>query len=115
MENQNIILLRSYPKYIKPTLHKTVVVVKTNDTAKKGRFFVLKDKEFINLNPDGDDRFSIVNNDMLRGVNSPEVSPIDLDPPVPNRAWTAMRNGVDIDSLSEEEKRDLYYGRDDVL
>ncbi len=48
------------------------------------------------------------------GINSPEISLPAFNPPVPNRAWTAMRNGVDIDELSEEEKRELYYGRDGI-
>ncbi len=34
------------------------------------------------------------------------------DPPVPNRAWTEMRLGRDIDELSEDEKADLYLGHD---
>ena len=34
------------------------------------------------------------------------------DPPVPNRAWTELKLGRDIDELSEEEKADLYLGRD---
>ena len=57
------------------------------------------------------------------GVNTPEIrlpgaemkseaSIPAFNPPVPNRAWTAMKAGMDIESLSEEEKRDLYVGRD---
>lgn len=51
------------------------------------------------------------------GINAPDSIPDDVDlpafnPPVPNRAWTAMRMGVDIDELSEEERRELYLGRD---
>ena len=51
------------------------------------------------------------------GINAPDSIPDEIDlpafnPPVPNRAWTAMRNGLDIDELSEEERRDLYLGRD---
>lgn len=51
------------------------------------------------------------------GINAPGGIPDDIDlpafnPPVPNRAWTAMRMGVDIDELSEEERRELYLGRD---
>lgn len=47
------------------------------------------------------------------GINTPGIELPAFNPPVPNRAWTAMRKGVDIDELSEEEKRDLYVGRDD--
>ena len=42
------------------------------------------------------------------------VDPVS-DPPVPNRAWTEMRLGKDIDALTEEEKRDLYLGRDAIF
>ena len=49
------------------------------------------------------------------GVNTPNIELPSFNPPVPNRAWTAMKNGLDIDELSEEEKRDLYMGRDSLL
>ena len=45
----------------------------------------------------------------------PEVIPPAFNPPVPNRAWTAMRAGKDIDELSDEERRMLYYGKDEVF
>ncbi len=46
------------------------------------------------------------------GINSPGIELPAFNPPVPNRAWTAMRKGMDIDELSEEERRELYLGRD---
>jgi len=49
------------------------------------------------------------------GINTPGIELPAFNPPVPNRAWTAMRNGVDISELSEDEKRDLYVGHDDIL
>lgn len=49
------------------------------------------------------------------GVNTPEIFPTAPNPPVPNRAWTAMKAGRDIEELSEEEKRDLYLGHDNML
>ena len=49
----------------------------------------------------------------ISGINTPGIELPAFNPPVPNRAWTAMRKGIDIDSLSEEEKRELYIGRDD--
>ncbi len=49
------------------------------------------------------------------GINSPEISVPLFNPPVPNRAWTAMRAGMDIEELTEEEKRDLYVGPDNYL
>ncbi len=49
------------------------------------------------------------------GINTPEIFPPAQNPPVPNRAWTAMKNGADIDELSEQEKRELYLGRDNML
>ena len=49
------------------------------------------------------------------GINTPGIELPAFNPPVPNRAWTAMRQGKDIDSLTDEEKRDMYYGRDGLL
>lgn len=51
----------------------------------------------------------------IPGINTPGIELPAFNPPVPNRAWTAMRAGLDIDELSEDEKRDLYMGRDDIL
>ena len=44
----------------------------------------------------------------------PAVPPIPEvpDPPVPNRAWTEMKLGRDVDELTPEERSDLYIGRD---
>ena len=53
--------------------------------------------------------------DAVPGVNTPNIELPAFNPPVPNRAWTAMRQGIDIDALSEDEKRDLYVGRDRLL
>ncbi len=60
-----------------------------------------------------------------KGKNSPATEhfpPLDPqpfrevnDPPVPNRAWTQMRLGSDIDDLTEQERRDLYLGRDGLF
>ncbi len=49
------------------------------------------------------------------GVNTPNIELPAFNPPIPNRAWTAMRAGLDIDDLSPEERRELYLGRDNVL
>ena len=51
----------------------------------------------------------------VSGINTPGIELPAFNPPVPNRAWTAMRQGKDIDQLTEEEKRDMYYGRDDIF
>ena len=51
----------------------------------------------------------------ISGINTPGIELPAFNPPVPNRAWTAMRMGKDIDQLSEEEKRDMYYGKDNLL
>ena len=45
-------------------------------------------------------------------VNLPHIDAPIGDPAVPNRAFTEMKLGRDIDTLSEEEKADLYLGRD---
>ncbi len=49
------------------------------------------------------------------GINNPNVELPAFNPPVPNRAWTALRQGLDIDSLSEEEKADMYIGSDNYF
>ena len=61
------------------------------------------------------ERFPGNKQNSVPGINSPEVSLPAFNPPVPNRAWTAMQQGLDIEELSEEEKRDLYLGRDNYL
>ena len=53
--------------------------------------------------------------DAIPGINTPGIELPAINPPVPNRAWTAMRNGLDIEQLSEEEKRELYYGKDNIF
>ena len=49
----------------------------------------------------------------VSGINTPGIELPAYNPPVPNRAWTAMRKGLDIDELSEEEKLDMYLGHDE--
>ena len=49
------------------------------------------------------------------GINNPNIELPAFNPPVPNRAWTEMRLGKDIDALTEEEKAELYMGRDSYL
>jgi len=49
------------------------------------------------------------------GINTPGIELPAFNPPVPNRAWTAMRAGADIDELTEQERRNLYLGRDSLL
>ncbi len=51
----------------------------------------------------------------VSGINTPGIELPAFNPPVPNRAWTAMRKGMDIDSLTEEEKRSMYLGRDNIF
>ena len=63
--------------------------------------------EIPNARPTGD-------NASIPGINTPGIELPAFNPPIPNRAWTAMRNGVDIDALTPEERRDLYLGRDNI-
>ena len=49
------------------------------------------------------------------GINTPGIELPAFNPPIPNRAWTAMRAGLDIEELSEEERRDLYIGPDNIF
>ena len=53
-------------------------------------------------------------NASIPGINTPGIELPAFNPPIPNRAWTAMRNGVDIDALTPEDRRDLYLGRDNI-
>lgn len=53
-------------------------------------------------------------NSSIPGVNTPGIELPAFNPPVPNRAWTAMKRGLDIEELSPEERRDLYLGRDNI-
>jgi hypothetical protein len=61
------------------------------------------------------ERFPGNKQNSVPGINSPEISLPAFNPPVPNRAWTAMRKGMDIEELSEEEKRDMYLGSDNIF
>ncbi len=51
----------------------------------------------------------------VSGINTPGIELPAFNPPVPNRAWTAMKKGMDIDELTEGEKADLYLGRDKIF
>ena len=62
-----------------------------------------------------DGRYGEHPENAVPGINNPEIGLPAFNPPVPNRAWTAMRAGLDIDNLTEEEKRDLYLGSDNYL
>jgi hypothetical protein len=46
----------------------------------------------------------------INGINTPGIELPAFNPPVPNRAWTAMKK--DIENLTEAEKRELYLGKD---
>ena len=38
-----------------------------------------------------------------------------INPPVPNRAWTEMKRDLEINVLSDAEKRDLYLGKNGII
>ena len=90
-------------------------MAQTKSNPKKGRFFIMNEKDYIKFDPDEGDRYPLVNTRAVPGINTPEISPPEFDPPIPNRAWTAMKMGKDIDALTEEEKRMLYYGKDPII
>ena len=75
----------------------------------------MKDKDYTNVNNNGKDRSVAADPLGNPGINTPEIIPPAYNPPVPNRAWTAMRAGKDIDELTEEERRMLYYGKDEMM
>lgn len=72
-------------------------------------------KKNLDIKNDVDGRYGYPTDHSVPGINNPEIGLPAFNPPVPNRAWTAMRAGLDIDNLSEEEKRDLYLGGDNCL
>lgn len=59
--------------------------------------------------------FPPVNHMEFPAAEMADVQLPPYNPPVPNRAWTEMRLGKDIEELSEDEKRDLYIGRDNLF
>jgi hypothetical protein len=60
------------------------------------------------------ERFPGNKQNSVPGINSPEISLPAFNPPVPNRAWTAMKKELEGDGLTEEERRDIIWGEDDV-
>ena len=76
----------------------------------------MKDK---NTKPENNKNGQTFRNDnapnSVPGINTPGIELPAFNPPVPNRAWTAMRRGLDIDELTEEERRELYLGRDSEI
>lgn len=78
------------------------------------------DKENKQLKTDKTEKYNVRNYrkdapGAVSGINNPGIELPAFNPPVPNRAWTAMRQGLDIEQLSEEEKREMYYGKDSIM
>jgi len=69
----------------------------------------------LNLKDDVDGRYGYPTEQSVPGINNPDIALPAYNPPVPNRAWTSLSQGLDIDRLSEEEKRDLYLGKDNYF
>ncbi len=62
---------------------------------------------------------ALENDNLVPGVGTPGITTPGIElpafnPPIPNRAWTAMRkgDGNGIDVMSDEEKANLYFGKD---
>ena len=51
--------------------------------------------------------------DSVPGINTPGIELPAINPPVPNRAWTAMKKEIEGDGLTEKERRDIIYGEDE--
>ena len=75
----------------------------------------MKEKDYLRIDPDADDRAPLPSTMIVPGNNQSEIAPLAPNPPVPNRAWTAMKMGADIETLTDEERSMLYYGRDDII
>ena len=52
----------------------------------------------------------IPSENAIPGINTPGIELPAFNPPVPNRAWTAMRQGLDVDELDELERDGMYDG-----
>ena len=50
----------------------------------------------------------IPSENAIPGINTPGIELPAFNPPVPNRAGTAMRKGLDIDELDEVERDGMY-------
>ena len=75
------------------------------------------DKKNDKITTDKTEKYNVKNYRMdalgaISGINTPGIELPAFNPPVPNRAWTAMRQGLDIDQLTEQEKADMYLGSD---
>lgn len=55
-----------------------------------------------------DGRYGNDDTAAIPGINTPGIELPAFNPPVPNRAWTAMRQGKDIDDLTDEEREEIY-------
>ena len=72
-------------------------------------------KNGVDIKNDVDGRYGYPTDHSVPGINNPEIALPAFNPPVPNRAWTAMCAGLEIDKMSEQEKRDLYLSGDNSL
>lgn len=45
--------------------------------------------------------------DAIPGINTPGIELPAVNPPVPNRAWTALRQNLQNDRLSDKERTNL--------
>ncbi len=70
-----------------------------------------KKKNEKNVKGSVDGRYGeIPSENAIPGINTPGIELPAFNPPVPNRAWTAMRQGLDIDELDELERDGMYDG-----
>ena len=74
------------------------------------------DKKNDKITTDKTEKYNVKNYRMdalgaISGINTPGIELPAFNPPVPNRAWTAMRKGIETDELSDEEERNLEYGK----
>ena len=61
-----------------------------------------------NIDNEIDGRYGNDDTAAIPGINTPGIELPAFNPPVPNRAWTAMRMGKDIDELTDEEREEIY-------
>ena len=75
----------------------------------------MDNRNFQKKNSELDGRYGPHPENAVPGINNPGIALPAFNPPVPNRAWTAMRQGKDIEELSPEERAEMYYGRDRLV
>ncbi len=78
----------------------------------------MKDSKYTGGKDEIKDRYQDGQTNSVPGINTPEISPeippLPYNPPVPNRAWTAMKDKLETRDIIDEEKKMIYYGKGEL-